>query len=143
MPAEKVGMDRAVFSQLKQVLAAWAWTFSRAMTASSRFVYGRMAALQKKLMDGLRDIAGRRGVPVSVQGPTGVFFMLFGVERETIYTESDLEGLDIDRLFGFFRNMQAEGVIVIAGGRYYMSIAHTERDVDQTLEAADRAMAKM
>ena len=39
--------------------------------------------------------------------------------------------------------MQEQGVVTMVGGRWYPSIAHTEEDAGQTLDAADRVMATL
>ena len=81
---------------------------------------------------------------MSIQGVRGGFFTLFGVEKTGVaYTDQDLKNLDIWKLFDFWKKMQEEGIIVMAGGRWYMSISHTDADIDRTLEAADRCMAKL
>jgi len=106
--------------------------------------YKEMARVQKRLTDGLSDLAKKHGITMSIQGVTGGFFTLFGVEKTGhAYTNDDLKDLDIWKLFDFWKKMQEEGIIVMAGGRWYMSIAHTDKDIDRTLEAADRSMAKM
>jgi len=107
-------------------------------------VYEEMARVQKRLTDGLTDLASKHGVSMSIQGARGGFFTLFGVEKAGVaYTDEDIKDLDIWKLFDFWKKMQEEGIIVMAGGRWYMSIAHTDADIDKTLEAADRCMAKL
>ena len=39
--------------------------------------------------------------------------------------------------------MQNEGIFIMRGGRMYMNIAHTDADIEKTLDAADKAMAKL
>ena len=39
--------------------------------------------------------------------------------------------------------MQQEGVLMFLGGRWFMSIVHTDADVGQTLEAADECIADL
>jgi glutamate-1-semialdehyde aminotransferase len=39
--------------------------------------------------------------------------------------------------------MKQEGISVLAGCRWFMTIAHTDADVDRTLEAADKVMATL
>ncbi len=105
--------------------------------------YREMARVQKRLTDGLTELARKHGIPMLIQGATGAFYTMIGVEKEVVYTDEDLSTLDLWKLFDFVKKMQEEGVIVLAGGRWYMSIAHTDRDIDRTLEAADRAMARL
>jgi glutamate-1-semialdehyde 2,1-aminomutase len=106
-------------------------------------VYREMDRIQERLTDGLKEIFKRRGIPVLIQGVTGGFFTLFGVEKEIAYTDEDVAGLDMDMVMNFWKNMQDEGVIFIVGCRWYLSVAHNDADVDRTLEAADRTMASL
>jgi glutamate-1-semialdehyde 2,1-aminomutase len=112
-------------------------------------VYREMDRIQLRLMDGLREISRRRGIPLLLQGSTGdfqttgVFHTIFGVETELAYTEADLEGMDMAMLQRFWKNIQEEGILMLLGGRWYLSAGHTDADVDKTVDAADRAMAKL
>jgi len=57
-----------------------------------------------------------------------------------LYTEEDLASIDIEATLGFWAGMAQEGILVLAGGRWYMSIVHTDEDVEKTLQAADKVM---
>jgi glutamate-1-semialdehyde aminotransferase len=48
--------------------------------------------------------------------------------------------LDLEKTLSFWSGMNIEGIGVMAGGRWYMSIAHTDGDVDRTLETVDKVM---
>ena len=107
-------------------------------------VYNKMEKVQKRLMDGLSGLAKKRGIPMRIQGARGVFFTLFGIDRDKVlYTEEDLETLNLEATLGFWAGMKQEGISVLAGGRWYMTIVHTDADVDRTLEAADKVMATL
>ncbi len=107
-------------------------------------VYKTMAAHQARLMDGLRDLAKKHGVPMLIQGATGVFFTMFGLESDAeVYSDEDLEAFDFELYLNFWSGMQKEGILTLAGGRWYPSIVHTAEDVDRTIEAADRVMARL
>ncbi len=106
--------------------------------------YRELDVVQTRLMEGLKDLAKKHGLPMLIQGVRGVFFTLFGLQPgSVIYTDEELQALDFGRYLNFWAGMQREGVITMAGGRWYPSIAHTISDTDQTLEAADRVMAKL
>ena len=105
--------------------------------------YKEMAKKQKRLEDGLREIFKRRGVTVLIQGPLGALYTIFGVDKEIAYDDDDLVGEDSELLDKFRANMNEEGVIVMLGGRWYMTTVHTDADIDKTLEAADRSAAKL
>jgi glutamate-1-semialdehyde 2,1-aminomutase len=107
-------------------------------------VYAEMARIQRRLMDGLSDLARTRSIPMRVQGATGVFFTIFGLDPDRVaYTHDDLARIDFGSYMRFWQGMQEQGIIILAGGRWYMSIAHTDGDVDRTLEAADKVMSSL
>jgi glutamate-1-semialdehyde aminotransferase len=76
-----------------------------------------------------------------IQGARGVFFTIFGVDSDRIvYSDEDLATIDLATMLNFWAGMHHQGIGVLAGGRWYMSIVHTEADVERTLEAADMVM---
>jgi glutamate-1-semialdehyde 2,1-aminomutase len=105
-------------------------------------VYINIAKVQKRLMDGLKEIGKRRGIPVLVQGPTGAFNLYF-TDREVAYSVRDTAQGDAVRLDNWREMLADEGVMLMRGGRWYMCTALTDKDVDKALEAADRVMAKL
>jgi glutamate-1-semialdehyde 2,1-aminomutase len=107
-------------------------------------VYAEMTRLQKGLEEGLEEIAKKHGVQMRIQGATGVFFTIFGVDPDrVIYSDEDLATIDLETMLKFWSGMNQEGISVITGGRWYMNIAHSDADVDKTLKAADKVMATL
>jgi len=107
--------------------------------------YRHLDTIQLLLTEGLNNLAIKHGLRLKIQGATGVFYTLFGVETESdIYTDDDLKGFDYRMNKGFWTEMQKERVIFFsAGGRWWPSIAHTRADALETLEAADRVMNRL
>jgi glutamate-1-semialdehyde 2,1-aminomutase len=106
--------------------------------------YRRVDKLQNRLMKGLKDIGKRHGMPMLIQGPTGVFFCLF-LNQEMAYSVRDISGLAAEGVIQskFRELLLEEGIHIFAGGRWYVSGGLTEEDVDKTLECADRAIRKL
>ena len=50
---------------------------------------------------------------------------------------------DMERYAAFVRGMSARGVRLIGRGIWYVSTAHTESDLDQTIEAARETLAEL
>ena len=91
-----------------------------------------------------QQLAQKHGLQMRIQGATGVFFTLFGLDPDkVVYTDEDLAAADLVKTFAFWAGMHHEGIGVMVGGRWYMSIVHTEADVAKTLAAADRVMASL
>lgn len=79
-----------------------------------------------------------------IQGARGVFFTIFGVDPErVVYADEDLATIDLTAMLNFWSKMHHEGIGVMAGGRWYLSIVHSDADVERTLDAADRVMATL
>ena len=104
-------------------------------------VYQGMERIQKRLEDGLQEIAGKHDLRLRIQSERGVFFTAFGIDKDTVlYTEEDLASIDLETTLGFWAAMAQEGVLVLAGGRWYMTVVHTDEDVEKVLQAADKVM---
>ena len=82
----------------------------------------RANRLGRRLMDGIAAIAARRGVTLEVHG----FGAAFGVHME-------------DRP-AYIMRMLERGIYLLPDGRVYVSTAHSDADVDQTLEAMDASI---
>ena len=68
-----------------------------------------------------------------------------GVPFSAVVGKADIMNLliDFNLYLQFWDGMQQEGFITLAGGRWYLSIVHSDEDIDMTIEAADRVMAKL
>jgi glutamate-1-semialdehyde 2,1-aminomutase len=106
-------------------------------------VYREMDRLQERLIAGIKEISAQKGIPMHCQGTTGAFVVLPGVECDVAYTDEDLATLNIDMLFKIWAILQEEGVIIRIGGTFYMTTAHNDEDIDFTLAAFSRCMAKL
>ncbi|MCC3376410.1 glutamate-1-semialdehyde 2,1-aminomutase [Cohnella sp. REN36] len=100
-------------------------------------VYDRMEALAIRLADGLRASADRHGVPLTINRIGGALSTHFCDHPVTNYEES--QDTDGEAFARFFREMLERG-IYLAPSKYeawFLTTAHTEADIDATLEAAD------
>ncbi|MBH5318962.1 glutamate-1-semialdehyde 2,1-aminomutase [Paenibacillus sp. GSMTC-2017] len=106
-------------------------------------IYERMDALSTKLAAGLNEAAKKNGIPLTINQIRGSFSAHFCDHPITNYDEAqDTDG----EIFGkFFRLMLDQG-INLAPSKYeawFMTIAHTDEDIDATIEAASKAMAAL
>ena len=104
--------------------------------------YRKIDELQKSLMDALKEISRRHGIPTLIQGPRGVFFFQF-IDREVAYSVRDLRGADVEKQDKFRTLLAEEGVLIMWRGRWYVSSGLTETDVDKTLECVNRVMGRL
>jgi glutamate-1-semialdehyde 2,1-aminomutase len=104
--------------------------------------YRQIDELQKPLMNGLKEISQRYGIPTLVQGPRGVFFFQF-IDREVAYSARDLKEADVEKQNNFRTLLAEDGVLVMWGGRWYLCSALTKTDIDKALESVDHALGKL
>jgi len=105
-------------------------------------LYERQRALGTRLMEGIQSIADAAGVPVRVQGLGTAFQAWFS--PQTIRNYRDAERFARRDLFGiWWREMLSRGVLFhpAQDENLFVSMAHTDEDVDRTLEAAEPSMA--
>ena len=104
--------------------------------------YPRMFTLGQKLMHGLRKAAESNGKKLLVQGPGPMFNTAFtDLEKTTDYR--DTLQTDKQLLGNFIAGMHREGIRIIGRGLWYISAAHTEADIEQALQAANKVLSEI
>jgi glutamate-1-semialdehyde 2,1-aminomutase len=103
-------------------------------------VHAHLYRLGERMRAGLREVAARASVPVSVNGHGSVFCMLF-LEGPVI-TYADVRRNDVELFVTYRRELIKRGVFEMPEnlGRSHLMYSHTDADVDFTLEAAEQAL---
>ncbi len=96
----------------------------------------------RQLMEGIREAAGRSGVPLLVTG-FGAAFALHFTARTVLHRYIDTLDDDVTRLRRLVVLLLERGVNILADGRLYVSAVHSEEDVGRTLEAFDSAFSEL
>jgi glutamate-1-semialdehyde 2,1-aminomutase len=91
------------------------------------------------LMDGIRRIAAGRGLKLLVSG-FGAAFALHFTARTELRDYRDTLDDDPAALRNFLQAAMAEGIHSLPDGRFYVSAAHGEQEVEQTLAALTRVL---
>lgn len=104
--------------------------------------YKKIDELQKPLMDGLRDVSKRYGIKTLVQGPRGIFSFQF-IDLEAAYSIRDLKEADIEKQNKFRTLLAEEGVLILWGGRWFVSMGLTMSDVEKTIECFDHVVSRL
>jgi len=112
------------------------------LAADGGAIYGRIDQQGQRLMDGFREIAGRRQVPLHTQGVGQIFTTVF-TENGPLTHYRDYKATDEQMRLKFVQGMQDRGVRVTARGTWFMSAVLCDEDIEQTLEAADGAVADL
>jgi len=107
---------------------------------------GFYADLQNKtqlLADGLLAVASEAGVPFSVNRICGMFGLFFTSEKVETYTQAT--HCDVAMFNRFFHAMLKRGVYLAPSAfeAGFMSTAHSERDIAETLDAARGAFREI
>ena len=106
-------------------------------------VYEEMDRLGGRLEDGILEYAQKHDVQISINRLKGALTVYFTDEKVENYEQA--ENTNGDQFARFFHLMLAEG-INLAPSKYeawFLTTAHTDEDIDQTLQAVDRVFAKM
>ncbi|PQP87989.1 glutamate-1-semialdehyde 2,1-aminomutase [Paenibacillus sp. AR247] len=106
-------------------------------------VYEEMYRLAAKLADGLQASAGRYGMPLTINRIRGSLSTHFCDHPVTNYDEA--QDTDGEAFAAFFRAMLNRN-INLAPSKYeawFLTTAHTEADIDATLEAADASFKEI
>lgn len=107
-------------------------------------IFEHIGRMQNRLTEGLKEICQRRGVPLTIQGPRGIFFSLFTETdsgQDVAYTPRDLSRVSLETQGKFTHTMVEKGVLTNLFARWYVSGALEDSDIDFTLAAADSVLA--
>jgi glutamate-1-semialdehyde 2,1-aminomutase len=98
-------------------------------------VYGRLHAAGKRLADGLRRAAAEAEVPVQVLGDGPVLQVCF-TAHQPLRNHRDLLRADKKKATQFGYELIRRGVYCTPGGKLYLSLAHSDADIDETVAVA-------
>jgi glutamate-1-semialdehyde 2,1-aminomutase len=106
-------------------------------------LYRTLDRLTKRLGDGLRDAASKAGVPLQVNRAGSMITPFFTGVPVTDYASATRS--DTARYAAFHRAMLARGIYLPASQyeAWFLSAAHTVRDVDRTIAAARAAFGDL
>ena len=106
--------------------------------------HSKLARATERLVHGLAAAAQQAGVPLATNHVCGMFGLFFtNAGRVTSYQEAT--HCDVERFKRFFHGMLAEGVYLAPSAfeAGFVSAAHTDVEVDATIEAARRVFARI
>ena len=105
--------------------------------------HAHSARLGERMRDGLREITGRLGIPATITGLGSVFICYFMDGQIKGYR--DLLRNNDTAYATFHRRMTDAGFVMypMTLKRNHISGAHSDDDIDRTLEAADTVLAGM
>ena len=110
------------------------------LEAGDGAVYRGLEARGTRLMQGLAAIAKKHKVPARVQGLPAIFQVYF-TEGAPPRNYREAVACDRDKALAFHTALQDEGIRTNQNAKFFLSVAHDDAIIEETLAAADRAMA--
>jgi glutamate-1-semialdehyde 2,1-aminomutase len=98
-------------------------------------VYGTLYARGRRLMTGLADAAAASGVPLLVDGPGPVFQVYLG-EAKQVRNYREFAATDHAAMARLHTALLDRGVNMVPRGLWFLSTAHSDADIDETIAAA-------
>jgi len=107
-------------------------------------IHATLTDLTTRLAEGLREAAQQAGIPLVVNHVGGMFGLFF-TDAPTVTCYQDVLGCDVERFKRFFHLMLEEGVYLAPSAfeAGFMSVAHSEEVIDNTIDAARQVFAKL
>jgi glutamate-1-semialdehyde 2,1-aminomutase len=106
--------------------------------------WSALTAKTQKLVDGLAAAAAHAGIPVSVENEGGMFGLVF-TDAGPVRSYAQVAGADVERFSGFFHGMLDAGVYLAPSAfeAGFVSIAHSDDDLDETIAAAAKVFGTL
>lgn len=102
-------------------------------------IYSQLDSLTTQLADGLTYVAKKNDVPLIINH-VGAMFGLFFTTAEEVTTYSDVMQSNVELFKKFYHHMLQEGIYFAPSAfeAGFMSLAHSNEDINRTIDAADR-----
>jgi glutamate-1-semialdehyde 2,1-aminomutase len=106
-------------------------------------MYRDLGKKTRYLAQGILERGKRRGIPLSINQATGMFTLFFAEGPVTDYESAKKS--DTKKFAQFFIRMMEQGIYLPPSQfeAWFLSLAHTDRDLDRTIAACDAAFQNM
>jgi glutamate-1-semialdehyde 2,1-aminomutase len=106
--------------------------------------YEQLAQKTEKLALGLQQVAKEANVALAVNYVGGMFGFFF-TEAQQVTNFADVCDCDVEKFKKFFHLMLAEGIYLAPSAfeAGFLSLAHTDQDIEDTLTAAKKAFLQL
>jgi glutamate-1-semialdehyde 2,1-aminomutase len=101
--------------------------------------YDRLRVLGQRLRQGLEEAGRAKRIPIKALGDGPVVQALF-TKRTRFETLDDFADVEADLHRRFAYEMIARGVLILPAGKIYISLAHSDADIDATVAHARDAL---
>ena len=106
--------------------------------------YERLGERTRQLASGLSEVAAGAGIPLSVEYEGGMFGFVF-TDAGPVRSFAQVAAADVERFKSFFHGMLDEGVYFAPSAfeAGFVSAAHGDDEIEQTLDAARKVFATL
>jgi glutamate-1-semialdehyde 2,1-aminomutase len=106
-------------------------------------VYQDLEKKTTSLTEALSRSAEEKGIPITLNRTTGLFTLFFTEGPVRDYRTAKMS--DTKRFAQFFSEMMEQGVYLPPSQfeAWFLSLAHTQKDLDKTIEACDTALKRI
>ncbi|MFW1677214.1 glutamate-1-semialdehyde 2,1-aminomutase [Pontibacter sp. JAM-7] len=106
--------------------------------------YAQLSAKVELLTEGLQAVAMANGIPFTTSKVGGMFGLFFTEQRQ-VTSFSETMACDAERFAKFFHGMLQQGIYLAPSAfeAGFVSAAHTQADIEQTLAAADQVFSTL
>lgn len=107
-------------------------------------VYEKIEHLAEMLEEGFRALAKKYGLKMYIRHVGSIFILFFGFDQDVEDFRDWLGQADVEIYEKFVQGCEEYGVrFTDRRGREYLSTAHTEEDIQQTLAVADQVLGEI
>ena len=115
----------------------------RKLMENDRAVYKQLYSTGTALMEGLRDQARKHEIEVLVYGLGPVFALAFTTAEKFTSYRDYRSNADEEKYARFRQGMLERGIRLPSHSLWFLSTAHTDDDVSQTIAAADETFSSL
>ena len=110
---------------------------------SNKNFYKNLNRSGETLIKGLKEVAHKNGIDILIQGLGSVFYLSFTSAKSIKNYREHTLNIDFDKYKEFAKLMLLNGVRLSQNGRWHMSSAHSEEDIEKTIYAANLSFAEL
>jgi glutamate-1-semialdehyde 2,1-aminomutase len=106
--------------------------------------YDELEAKTRQLVEGILESARTHNIPM-VANRVGAMFGLFFTDQDSVKGFADVSRCDVDRFKKFFHAMLQQGIYLAPSAfeTGFVSSAHSETQIQQTIDSATKVLAKL
>ena len=110
---------------------------------SNKNFYKNLNRSGETLIKGLKEVAYKNGIDILIQGLGSVFYLSFTSAKSIKNYREHTLNIDFGKYKEFAKLMLLNGVRLSQNGRWHMSSAHSEEDIEKTIYAANLSFAEL